>query len=104
MDKGMYVKHRSVALEKGSVVWRETAIFPDIEKLIPTFNHYDTLRIPLHDTTGLHVKTNWVIVVVRDSIVIHWPPFTTHFEVTTTSRDFKPVSFFASRLKRYLKK
>ncbi|HEV8538007.1 MAG TPA: hypothetical protein VGR15_03695 [Bacteroidota bacterium] len=104
MEKGLYVKSRSVAMEQGKVVWRETAIFSDVTKLIPNFDADDTLRIPLHDTTGLEITSNGTVALERDSVVILWQPHTTHFELTTKLRDFKPVSSFAARLRRYLKK
>lgn len=104
MDKGLYVKSRSMALERGKVIWRETAIFSDITRLIPNFDFNDTLRIPLHDTTGLDLSTNGAVVAERDSVVIKWPRQTTRFELTTRSRDFKPSSSFAARLRRFMKK
>src|SRR5690348_17571705 len=50
MEKGLYVKSRSLKLERGGLVWRESAIFADVSSLIPNFNFNDTMRFPLRDT------------------------------------------------------
>lgn len=104
MDKGLYVKKRNVTLERGKVVWQETAIFSDIANLIPDFSHSDTMHFPLHDTTGLIISTNGMLSSSADGIVIKWNPHTTLFIVTTRMREFKPSSFLAERLRRYLRR
>lgn len=104
MDKGLYVKKRNVSLEHGRIVWQEIAIFSDIASLIPDFTHDDTMRFPLHDTTGLIITTNGKLSSSADGIVIKWNPHTTTFSVTTKMREFKPSSFFADRFRRYVKR
>ena len=104
MDRGLYIKKRSVALERGKVVWQEMAIFSDIDKLIPNFDFNDTLRFPLHDTTGLTITTNGTISSSNDGLVVKWNPHTDVFKVTTTMREFKPTSSFTERLRYYLKR
>jgi hypothetical protein len=104
MEKGLYVKKRAVRIEKNKLVWSETAIFSDITRLIPNFNLNDTLRFPLHDTTGLVITTNGMLSTSSEGAAIKWNPHTTTFSVTTRMREFNPTSSFAEQLRRYLKR
>ncbi|HJW27758.1 MAG TPA: hypothetical protein VJ508_00740 [Saprospiraceae bacterium] len=104
MERGLYVKRRAVSIEKNALVWSETAIFSDITKLIPNFNLNDTLRFPLHDTTGLIITTNGVLSTSPEGAAIKWNPYTTTFSVTTRMREFNPTSSFAGHLRHYLKR
>jgi hypothetical protein len=99
MEKGMYVKERSLRLEKGKLVWRETAIFADLSKLIPEFSPDKPLTFPLADTTGQKVKTNGTLTTVQDSILIMWPPHARKYELKTVQRSFTPGSNFAKLFK-----
>jgi hypothetical protein len=104
LDKGFYVKQRSLTLDHGALLWKETSLFSDITKLIPGFNTADTMRFPISDTTNLHITTNGKLVVTKDSTFILWPPHTKKFEFTSGRNEFKPLSAFAIRFKEYGKK
>ena len=104
MEKGLYVKSRAVSVEQNKLVWKETAIFSDIGSLVPDFDVNDTIRFPLHDTTGLIITTNGILSSSADGIVIKWNPHTTTFSVTTKMREFEPSSFFGQRLRHYVKR
>ena len=95
MEKGLYVKERSLRLEKGKLVWRETAIFADLSKIIPEFSPDKPLKFPLTDTSGQIVKTNGTLTTVQDSLLIMWPPHAKKFELKTIQRSFTPGSNFA---------
>jgi hypothetical protein len=95
MEKGLYVKERSLRLEKGKLVWRETALFADISKLIPEFSPDKPLKFPIADTSGQSVKTNGTLTTVQDSILIVWPPHAKKYELKTVQRSFTPSSNFA---------
>ena len=95
MEKGLYVKERSLRLEKGKLVWRETAIFADLSKMIPEFSPDKPLKFPIADTSGQSVRTNGALTTVQDSLLIMWPPHTKKFELKTTQRSFTPSSNFA---------
>jgi hypothetical protein len=97
MEKGLYVKDRSLRSEHGVLVWRETSIFSDVAKIIPQYAPDDTLRFPLHDTKGLEIRSNGTLVAMQDSSVILWPPHTTHFELKTKTLGFSSLSGFMKR-------
>lgn len=104
LDKGLYVKQRSLALDHGTMAWKETALFSDITKLIPEFNTNDTMKFPISDTTNLHITTNGKLVAVKDSLFIVWPPHTRTFTFSSRRGEFKPASTFAARFQKYQKK
>ena len=104
MEKGLYVKNRSLRNEKGILVWRETCIFSDIDKLLPRYSSDDTLRFPLHNTKGLEIHSNGKLVAMQDSAVILWPPHTTRFELKTKTLEFTSGSGFATRFSAMTKK
>ena len=95
MEKGLYVKERKVRSEKGKLVWRESAIFADISKLLPEFSSDEPLKFPLTDTSGQRVSTNGSLTMIKDSLFIIWPPHTKVFEMKTIQRSFTPRSDFA---------
>jgi hypothetical protein len=95
MEKGLYVKERSLLMEKGKLVWRESAIFADLSKMLPEFSPDRPLKFPLADTSGQGVTTNGTLTSVKDSLVIAWPPHTKTFALKTLQRSFTPKSNFA---------
>ena len=103
MEKGLYVKSRSLKLERGRLVWREIAIFSDVSALIPNFNFNDTMRFPLRDTSGLVITSNGMLSSAHGGMVVQWKPHTTTFEVATRMREFSPLSSFAQQFRRYRK-
>ncbi|MBI4547969.1 MAG: hypothetical protein HY707_08315 [Ignavibacteriae bacterium] len=103
LDKGLYVKERKLYLERGKLIWKETSLFADVQKLIPEHSASDSMKISLGDTAGLLITTNGKIIADDDSSVIIWQPGEKVFEFKARVRNFQSASKFAERFRRHLK-
>ena len=104
MNKNVYVKERTLALDHGKLVWKETLIFSDVTKLFPDLKATDTVRIPFKESDGNVISTNGSIRKDRGTTIVLWPPHTRRFVVKTRTREFTPSSDFAKRFAAYRKK
>ena len=104
VKQGTYIKDRSVKLEKGIVVWRETALIADVEKILPHYHPGDTTRFVINPEDNTISGTNGTVINMKDSTIIFWPPDTKLFTLRMKVKDFKASSKFEERFKAYLKK
>ena len=103
MDDGIYVKERSLTLNKGVLVWKENGIFSDTRKLREGITYDDTTRVTIPgDETVL--STNGTLEIGRDSTVVSWPPHTSEFHVRIQQRNFEHTSHFARRFLAWKKR
>ncbi len=98
MNEGVYLKKRDLTLSHGILVWQETGIFSDVQKMKDGLSYEDSTHITMaKDETIL--STNGVVVISKDSTVVMWPPHTVDFKIKIQQKDFKPTSDFVSKFK-----
>ena len=103
MDDGVYLKQRSLMLKNGVLVWKESGIFDDIQKLKDGVSYEDTTRITVGKDQTV-VSTNGAMVITKDSTVVFWPPHTRDFRIKIQQRNFEPTSRFAEKFRLLRKK
>ena len=104
MNKNVYVKERTLSLDKGKLIWKEALIFSDVTKLFPDLRATDTVRIPFKESDGNVISTNGNVRKDKGTAIVLWPPHTRQFVVKTKTRKFTPTSDFARRFVGYRKK
>jgi hypothetical protein len=104
LDQGFYVKERSLTMEKGTLVWKEKLLVSDISKVIPEYAKGSPIRMAIHDTSGVSIRTNGHFLLHNDSLVIEWPANTQRLELTSVKRQFATTSRFTARYQAYRKR
>jgi hypothetical protein len=103
MNDGVYIKERGLTLTHGILVWQESGIFSDVQKMKDGISYEDTTHITLSkDETVL--STNGAVTMSKDSTVVVWPPHTRDFQIRVQQQDFKPTSHFANKFKNLKKR
>ena len=103
MDDGVYIKQRSLTLKNGVLVWKESGIFSDVQKMKDGVKYDDTTRITVgKDQTVL--STNGTMLITKDSTVVFWPPHTRDLQIKIQQRNFEPTSRFADKFRSLQKK
>lgn len=103
MNEGVYVQKRDLTLSHGVLVWQETGIFSDVQKMKDGLSYEDSTLITMgKDETIL--STNGAVVITKDSTVVVWPPHTRDFQIKIQQKNFKPTSHFASKFRDSKKK
>jgi hypothetical protein len=103
LHEGMYVKDRELAIENNALVWKEKAIFSDLDDIFKHNIKNDTLRFVVKGDQKI-VSTNGVIQPARDSTVVVWvlAPSKEIF-IMTKENNFTPASDFAAVFRTYMK-
>jgi len=95
--EGTPLKDRSLSLEDGMLVWRETLLIPDFREFIKKSVVNDTLVIQI-GREDLVVETNGTVGNDKGKISVSWPlGKTQELFLKIKKADFKPASDFARR-------
>jgi len=103
VHEGMYVKERNLAIENNVLVWKEKAIFSDLEDAFKHDFKNDTLRFIIKGDQKI-VSTNGTIQPSKDSTVVFWVSLPSkEIFLTTKESSFTPASDFAAMFRSYMK-
>ncbi len=103
MDDGVYIKQRSLTLRNGVLVWKETGIFSDVQKMKDGVKYDDTTRITVGKDQTIQ-STNGTTLITKDSTFVFWPPHTRDFNIKIQQRNFEPTTRFAEKFRSLQKK
>jgi len=103
MNDDVYIKKRNLTLTHGVLVWQESGIFSDVQKMKDGISYEDTTRISLGRDESV-LSTNGVVLTSNDSTVVVWPPHTRDFHIKIQEKDFKPTSHFVDKFRQLNKK
>lgn len=99
--EGVYVKTRRLFSQRGQLVWREKAIFADINHLFRDAIVNDSLRIGFGREETV-TKTNGILIQTKDSIIVQWPLKMKKFVLLIQKNNFKVTSDFAKKFRLFI--
>jgi hypothetical protein len=98
VQKQVYIKERSLKLERRALVWRETALFVDVKELFGDHIRNDTLRITFREKERVTAE-NAAVTHRGDTTFVAWPLNVRRLVVTIRRADFHPTSNFVALFK-----